>query len=53
MIAELAFIAKDDTGYYVKLKGDPVIYSVSQFSGDQILKRAGDLISLEEPDTSG
>lgn len=53
MIAELAFIAKDDTGYYVKRKDDPVIYSVSQFSGDQILKRAGDLISLEEPDTSG
>lgn len=43
-LAELEFLERaDEVGYYVRRAGRPVVYSLSSWSGDQILKREEEL----------
>ena len=43
-IAELEFIRREENvGYFVRRFGEPVVYTLSSFSGDQILKRRAEL----------
>jgi len=45
VLGELAFLRREGegVGYYVRRAGSPVVYTVSSYTGDQILKRQGDL----------
>lgn len=42
-LARLSFIEREDVGYYVRRAGSDVVYSLSSFGGEQILKREDDL----------
>jgi hypothetical protein len=45
VVGELTFLERaEDVGYYVRRAGTPVVYTLSKYSGDQILKREDDLV---------
>ena len=44
-LGELTFLARETSGYYVKRADKPVVYTLSQYSGDQILKRPDELVA--------
>ncbi len=50
-LGELVFLERDEegVGYYVRRAGAPVVYTLSSYSGDQILKREADLIADAAP----
>jgi hypothetical protein len=44
-VGDLTFLKRaEDVGYYVRRAGSPVVYTLSKYSGDQILKREADLV---------
>lgn len=43
-LGEVEFLDRGDVGYYARRAGSPVVYSLSSYSGDQILKRREDLL---------
>ncbi len=51
VVGDLTFLERaEEVGYYVRRAGSPVVYTLSKYSGDQILKREGDLApELAEP----
>jgi hypothetical protein len=56
VLGELLFMKREDeqgVGYYVRRAGSPVVYTLSTFSGDQILKREAAYIGEAEDETSG
>ena len=50
-LGELVFLERDEegVGYYVRRAGGPVVYTLSSYTGDQILKREADLITDAAP----
>lgn len=44
-LAELSFLAREENGYFARRSDKPVVYTVSQFTGDQILKKRDELIA--------
>lgn len=49
VLGDLTFLERaEGVGYYVRRGNSPVVYTVSKYTGDQILKREGDL--LPEPE---
>jgi hypothetical protein len=56
VLGELVFMKREEeqgVGYYVRRAGSPVVYTLSTFSGDQILKREGAFVGEVEDETSG
>lgn len=52
VLGDLTFLERaEGVGYYVRRAGSPVVYTVSKYTGDQILKREADL--LPEPEEPG
>lgn len=51
LLGELAFLRREGegVGYYVRRAGSPVVYTVGSYTGDQILKRQGDLATASAP----
>jgi len=47
-LGELIFLDRDDVGYYLRRAGRPVVYTLSSYTGEQILKREEDLRPAEE-----
>jgi hypothetical protein len=47
-LGELVFLDRGDVGYYLRRAGAPVVYTVSSYTGQQILKREEDLAAGEE-----
>jgi hypothetical protein len=46
---DIVFLERaDDVGYYVRRAGSPVVYEISSYTGDQILKRAADLAAVAD-----
>ncbi len=45
-LGELTFLEREENvGFYVRRRGSPTVYTLSSFSGDQILKREEDLVA--------
>lgn len=42
-LGNLVFLDREAVGYYVRRAGSPVVYEISSYTGDQILKRENDL----------
>ena len=56
VLGELMFKKREEeqgVGYYVRRVGSPVVYTLSTFSGDQILKRESAFVGEAEDETSG
>jgi hypothetical protein len=51
-LGALEFLDRGDAGYYVRRAGTPVVYTVSSYSGRQILKRESALAAAP-PDSVG
>lgn len=52
VLGDLTFLERaEEVGYYVRRGSSPVVYTVSKYTGDQILKRESDL--LPEPAEGG
>ncbi len=47
-LGELLFLSRDDPGYFVRRADGPVVYTLSRYSGDQILKKVEDLVPAPE-----
>lgn len=52
-LGELTFLARETSGYYVKRADKPVVFTLSQYSGDQVLKRPDELAGSTEQAASG
>ncbi|MGD8699099.1 MAG: DUF4340 domain-containing protein [Gemmatimonadales bacterium] len=49
VLGDLAFLERaEEVGYYVRRASSPVVYTLSKYTGDQILKREADLIPEPE-----
>ena len=56
VLGELVFKKREEVqgvGYYVRRVGSPVVYTLSTFSGDQILKRESAFVGEVEDEASG
>ncbi|MGD8868732.1 MAG: DUF4340 domain-containing protein [Gemmatimonadales bacterium] len=52
VLGDLTFLERaEEVGYYVRRGNSPVVYTVSKYTGDQILKRESDL--LPQPEEAG
>ncbi len=47
-LGDLIFLDRDDVGYYLRRADTPVVYTLSSYTGEQILKREEDLRPAEE-----
>ncbi|MEE8148388.1 MAG: DUF4340 domain-containing protein [Longimicrobiales bacterium] len=47
-LGEVSFLARSTSGYFVRLAGKPVVFTLSQYSGDQVLKRETELTESPE-----
>lgn len=52
-LGELELLDRGDVGYYARRAGSPVVYTLSSYSGDQIVKRREDLLPEAEGDEEG
>jgi len=56
VLGELMFKKREEeqgVGFYIRRVGSPVVYTLSTFSGDQILKRASAFVGEAEDEISG
>ncbi len=55
VLGDLTFLGRaEEVGYYVRRGDSPVVYTLSKYTGDQILKREADLVpEPEEADEAG
>jgi len=49
VLGDLTFLERaEEVGYYVRRGGSPVVYTLSKYTGDQILKREADVLPERE-----